>query len=332
VAVGGERELAEGAAPAGGFELGQGGPAPRLPLGAGDQHPRRTGPLSGLPALLDRGVRAEHGLGLQVEPGGGEEGQPADPPVEAEEALHVVVGRGAEQALRRVDLGDLPVRVPDGDHVSHLDRLLDVVGDEHHGLVQLALQTGQLVLQGGPDDRVDGAEWLVHEQHGRVGGEGAGHPDPLLLAAGQLIWVAPAHVLIQADQVHQFPGPVPGLGLGPPVEQRDGGDVVLDRAVREQAGLLNDVADPPPQLGRPRLRDVLAVQQDPALGRVNEPVDHPQRRGLAAAAGPDQDHGLAVRDLQVQPVDRNRPAWITLRHALEGDQAWASLVVSSRPR
>ena len=231
--------------------------------------------------------------------------------------------------LWRVQLGDLPVRVEHRDLVPDLDRFLDVVGDQDHGLVQLGLQPDQLVLQGVADDRVDRAERLVHQQHRRVRGQRPGHPDALLLAAGELVRIAAGHVRVQADQVHQLAGPVPGLGLVPAFEQRDGGDVVLDRAVREQAGLLNDVADAPPQPGRLDGGDVGAVQHDPALGRVDQPVDHPQAGGLAATARTDQDHGLAVGDLQVQRVDRYCSARITLCHTLEGDQARASLIVGS---
>ena len=54
------------------------------------------------------------------------------------------------------------------------------------GLVQLALEPQELLLQLGAHDRIDGAERLVHQQHRRIGGEGAGHADALLLAARQL--------------------------------------------------------------------------------------------------------------------------------------------------
>src|ERR1700760_4235242 len=215
------------------------------------------------------------------------------------------------------------------DVVADLDRFFHVVGDQDHGLVQLGLEPDQLVLQGVADDGVDRAERLVHEQHRRVRGQGPGHADALLLAAGQLVGVAPGHVLVQADQVHQLAGPVPGLGLVPALEQRDGGDVVLDRAVREQPGLLDDVADAPPQPGGLGGGDVRAVEHDPALGRIDQPVDHAQAGGLAAATRADQDHGLPVGNLQVKTVDRYCSARITLCHALEGDQARASLIMGS---
>jgi hypothetical protein len=47
-----------------------------------------------------------------------------------------------------------------------------------------------------------------------------------------------------------------------------------------------------------------AADPDLALGRVLEPGDDPQRRGLAAARGPDQDEQLPVHHLEVHPADR----------------------------
>jgi hypothetical protein len=40
------------------------------------------------------------------------------------------------------------------------------------------------------------------------------------------------------------------------------------------------------------LLHVTAVQDDPAHGRLDQPVDHPQRGGLPAAARADQHHRL----------------------------------------
>ena len=80
-----------------------------------------------------------------------------------------------------------------GEHrhpVAHPDRLVDVVGHQHHGLAELGLEPAELVLQPAADDRVDGAERLVHQQHGRVRGERAGDADALALTTGELVRVA----------------------------------------------------------------------------------------------------------------------------------------------
>ena len=167
-------------------------PAARLVrLAVGDEHPGLPGLLGGVHRHRRRTCpRGSTARSIQVRPGGGEERQPPDAPVEADEVLDVVVGRRAQQPLGRVELGELPARAEERDQVADLDGLLDVVGDQHDGLVQLGLEPEELILQGGPDNRVDGAERLVHQQHRRVGGERPGHADPLLLPAGQLVRVA----------------------------------------------------------------------------------------------------------------------------------------------
>ena len=75
------------------------------------------------------------------------------------------------------------MRVVERHQVADLDGLFNVVRDQHDRLAQLVLEGDQLLLELTADDRVDGAERLVHQQYGRVGGERAGHADPLLLPA-----------------------------------------------------------------------------------------------------------------------------------------------------
>jgi hypothetical protein len=96
--------------------------------------------------------------------------------------------------------------------------------------------------------------------------------------------------------------------------------------VREQAGLLDDVADAAAQQGRVPLLDVLAVEEDGAAGRLHEPVDHPQAGGLSAAARADQDHRLARGNLKVEPVDGDGPVRVLLGYCVERDQAAARCV------
>ena len=225
------------------FEVAGRSPAAGLVPAAGDQHPLLPGLAGGVGRHRCGHVLVDHRPVVQAEPGGGQERQAADAAVEAEEVLHVPVGRRGQQPLGGVQLGDLPARPEDGDLVAHLDGLLDIVGDQHHGLVQLRLEPEELILQGGSDNRVDRAERLVHQQHRRVGGQRPGHPDPLLLPAGQLVRVAAGQALVQADQRHELPGAGPGLALAPADQQRHGADVVLDGPVREQARLLDDVTD-----------------------------------------------------------------------------------------
>ena len=68
----------------------------------------------------------------------------------------------------------------------------------------------------------------------------------------------------------------------------------------------------------------------------SRPGDHPQRRRLSAAGRADEDHELAVLDLEVEIGDGLRPVGIDLRELLEGDLRHAisgsNLLASARFR
>ena len=88
------------------------------------------------------------------------------------------------------------------DLVAELDRLVDVVGDEHDGFAQFALQPQDFGLQILAHHWVDGAERLVHQQDRRIGGQCPGHPDALLLTARQLCRVPVGELGIETDTLH----------------------------------------------------------------------------------------------------------------------------------
>ena len=98
----------------------------------------------------------------------------------------------AEDLGGRVVLLEHAADVEDRDAVAELHRFLDVVGDEHDGLLQLALEAPELVLEPGAGDRVDRTERLVHEQDRRIGRERAGDADALALPARELVGIAVA--------------------------------------------------------------------------------------------------------------------------------------------
>ena len=73
----------------------------------------------------------------------------------------------------------------------------------------------------------------------------------------------------------------------------------LDRLVREQADLLDDVADPAAQLHRVGRGDVLAVEQDPPAGRLDSRLTILIVVVLPQPDGPTSDDQLARRDVEV---------------------------------
>ncbi|MMZ70201.1 hypothetical protein D3C85_1645210 [compost metagenome] len=66
-----------------------------------------------------------------------------------------------EQSVRVIDLQQL-AGAENRDLVAELDRLVDVVADHDHGLVQRPLHFEELVLDHLAVDRVDCPERLVH--------------------------------------------------------------------------------------------------------------------------------------------------------------------------
>ena len=181
--------------------------------------------------------------------------------------------------------------------VAQLDRLVDVVGDEDDRLAQCRLEPQELVLESLADDRVDRPERLVHEQDRRVRGERPGDADALLLAAGELGRVATGvRRRVEPDELQQLPGALAPARRRPAQQPGDRRHVLGDRLVREETDLLDHVADPAAQLGEVAGGDVLAVDEDPAGRRLDEPVDHLQRRRLAAAGRADEDADLPGRD------------------------------------
>src|SRR5688572_23436870 len=169
-----------------------------------------TGADDRLERVEERRVRRdERGRGrvarLEIDIGHFPEREQAHATLTADEARDEVVRRTRQKLRRLGDLLQHPADVEDDDAVAELDRLVDVVRDEDDRLADTVLQAEQLVLEPLPDDRVDRAEGLVHEQDGRIRREGPGDTHPLLLAAGELGRVPLGQRGIEADQVDQLP-------------------------------------------------------------------------------------------------------------------------------
>ena len=118
----------------------------------------------------------------------------------AGEGPDVAVGRPRHHLGRRAHLHEAAV-LHDGDAVAELQRLRQVVGDEHRRLAQLPLQPDHLVLHVPPDQRVERGERLVEQQDLGVVGQGPGQADPLLHAAAELVRVG------VAEAARARPGP-----------------------------------------------------------------------------------------------------------------------------
>ena len=240
--------------------------------------------------------------------------------VGSDELSHELVGRLRQQVVGGRHLDELAV-AHDRDPVAHLDRLVDVVGDEDDRLRNLAMEPQEVVLESVTGDRVDRAERLVHQHDRGVGGHRPGDADALLLAAGELPRVAlEIEDGIESDELEQLGGAVADAVLRPAKQPRHGADVVLDRHVREQPDLLEHVADAAPQLGELELAHAAAVDRDVALGDRDQAVDHLQRGRLAAPRRADEHADLPGRHLEAEVLHGCACApGIALDHVFESD-------------
>jgi hypothetical protein len=179
------------------------------------------------------------------------------------------------------------------------------VGHEHEGDADVALQLLQLDLHLLAQLEVERAERLVQQQHLGPDHERAGQRDPLPLAAGELAGLAVA----VAGHLHagqRLLGPVTASGAAHLAHGQAVLDVLPDGQVREQRVVLEDRGDV--ALERRRPGHVRAAERHRAGGRRLEAGDHAQHRGLARAGRPQHGEELAVRDRQVDAVDRGRVA------------------------
>ena len=114
----------------------------RRAVGLDHQHPVAVAEVKRVDPLL--GDVADV---VQRQAGRVEELQSAVAAVGADESGDEVVGRVGQQPRRRVVLLQHAAAAEHGDLVAELDRLVDVVGDEHDRLAQFALQPQDFGLQ-----------------------------------------------------------------------------------------------------------------------------------------------------------------------------------------
>src|SRR5215207_3389962 len=222
-----------------------------------------------------------------------------------DEALHVLVGGLSQDVLRGAELHDLPV-LHDRHPVAERERLVQVVRDEDDRPLDLALDVQKQVLHVASDQGVERREGLVHQENLLLGRQGSGEPDALLHTAGELRYELVA-LPLQADHVQRLLRALPALLRGDALDLESERDVVEDGPVGQEPEVLEDHPDLsapylPALLGR-HLGDVLAVEVDPPLGRLDEPVDHPQERRFAAPREPDDHEDLTRNHIKGRVED-----------------------------
>ena len=150
---------------------------------------------------------------------------------------------------------------------------------------------------------VERRQRLVHQEDARLAHDGAADRDALHLAAGQPVGLA-IEQMLDAQRLGGARDAILDLGVGQPADlrlQREF-EVLAHRVARIERILLQHQRHV--ALGRAPVGDVDAVDEDLALGRLFEPGDQAQRRGLAGAGLAEQDEELAVGDVEVEVGQR----------------------------
>ena len=179
-------------------------------------------------------------------------------------------------------------------------RVLDVLDDGAHLHPELCVQVG---------------EGLVEEQHVRLDAEGAGQGHALLLAAGEALGQT-VGILVDLHELHELVGLLGDLGLGQLLVLQAELHVLAHGEMGEDGVILEDHADV--ALGGVQVVDALVVEVEVAALDAVEARDHPQKGGLAAAAGAQQGEELALLDLRVQ-VRNDHVVAVFLQGMLDGN-------------
>ena len=101
----------------------------------------------------------------------------------AGEFRNVIIRRAQNDVLPIARLHQTPIP-QNGDGVANPHGLVQIMRDEHDGLVQLLLQFQQDGLHIRADQRVQRRKRFVHQQDIGIGGQRAGQPHTLLHPAG----------------------------------------------------------------------------------------------------------------------------------------------------
>jgi len=207
----------------------------------------------------------------------------------------------------------------DRDLVAHLDRLVDVVGDEDHRLADLAVKPQEVVLEPLARDRIDCPERLIHQHDRGVCREGLGQRRFAAAARRELTRV-PFEVAfwIEADEFGNSPARVRIRSLDQP-SSRAQHRCCARSSCAGQPDLLEDVADPPAQLSQFELTDTAIVDRD-----VTSLIEINRLTIFSAVVLPQPDGPIRTQISPAPPQrsdlnGRSRPAGIALHDPFEGD-------------
>ena len=307
-------------------------------VGAGQQRHADQGGRGG------RGQHHEHHHGRHQAAGDPAGGRPEHRGAVHERAPAAAGGEvTASLVIRPFDQPDHPARVARGQ--------LRAVRDQDQRL-PAAVQLEQQPADGLAGGAVQRPGRLVGQQHGRRVDQRPGDGHPLPLPAGQPPGIG-VPVLRDAQLVQQPGHRGPGLAARRAGQLGGQQHVVRHGQVVQQVEELEDHPDPaaaePGQAGFAQRVHPLAGHGDRAAGRLVQPGDQVQQRGLAAARRAHHGDRLAVPDVQAQLGQGRLAARVTLGHLADRDQGihhshetqpdpraagarWGGLHIHGRPR
>ncbi len=174
------------------------------------------------------------------------------------------------------------------------------MGDDEEGETEIGLDIHQFELRFLTQLLVERAERLIEEKHLRPLGKRSGKRHALPLPAGKLARLAFGEFR-ELDEAQHFLDPGDDVRLGQAILLQTESDVLFYRHVREKRiGLEHHVGGS--LIGR-NAGNILALQQDAALGRLLETSQHAHQRGLAATGGAEQREELTLVNIKRQIVD-----------------------------
>src|ERR1700677_2660593 len=190
-----------------------------------------------------------------------------------------------------VDRGDAarPRRHHD-DAVGQEDRLRYRMSDEDDRLACLHPDFLDQQIHFVAGESVEGAERLVHQQHGGVDREAPDDRGALLHAAGEFA----RHLVFEPLEIDALEQPRDALQVRPAAFDLEGKrDVLQQVAPGQQVGVLKDHRD----FGM-RLHDPLPPQADLSVGQPMESGHRPEQRRLAATGRTENAQEFAFADLE----------------------------------
>jgi hypothetical protein len=215
--------------------------------------------------------------------------------------------RGDEQVRRvGVHVGDAahlgdPTAPHHGEAVGHRHRLHLVVGDEHRGDAEVALQPHDRRAHLHAQLRVEVGERLVEEEQTGPPDHRPPHRHTLALTAGQPAGSPIEHV-VDMEQLGDLADPACDLVVPHARHLQREAEVLGHGHVRIERSALEGHREVTPL--RRQVGHVVTVDDDLPRRRLLQAGDHPQQGGLAAPRRSDHHDELAVGHREVDPGDR----------------------------